>query len=95
MCIPVFFSFFHNGSLKLIPIQYGYLQNRDIIEAALYGSVSAGFTVEQVGVPRLDAAEEKWNDGPPAASRLIELQRRIAVNIPANESTWRSTQGDL
>ncbi|CAO3669855.1 unnamed protein product [Umbelopsis ramanniana] len=73
---------------------YGYLQNKDIIEAALHGSVSASFTVEQVGVPRLDTAEEKWNDGPPAASRLIELQRRIAIDIPACESIWRSTQGD-
>ncbi|KAH8550093.1 Ribokinase-like protein [Umbelopsis sp. PMI_123] len=71
---------------------YGYLQNKDIIEAAMYGSVSSSFAIEQVGVPRLDATEEIWNEGPPAVSRLIELQRRIvANNIPTSEAIWRST----
>lgn len=65
----------------------------DVVEAAMYGTVSASFTVEQVGTPRLVAragddgtvdgrrhvTDEKWNDGPTPGARLDELRRRLKV----------------
>jgi hypothetical protein len=56
-----------------------------MIEAALYGSISASFTVEQVGVPQLHATKEQWNQGPSPHSRLAELQNRIAEYMPTHE----------
>ncbi|KAH9844016.1 Ribokinase-like protein [Rhodofomes roseus] len=59
------------------------LAGGNIVEATLYGTVSASFTVEQEGLPRLTetrvedgVAIEQWNEDSPH-SRLIELQERL------------------
>ncbi|CAM0141549.1 unnamed protein product [Umbelopsis sp. WA50703] len=70
----------------------GYLLNKDIIDAALYGSVSASFTVEQVGVPKLHTTEERWNDDPSPEDRLADLRRRISTHMPSSEQQWRSAK---
>ncbi|CAG8530146.1 2265_t:CDS:2 [Paraglomus occultum] len=57
--------------------------NFDVFEAALYGTVSASYTIEQVGVPTLkglnDAGQELWSDedGVPEV-RLAKLRQRIS-----------------
>jgi len=56
--------------------------NFDVFEAALYGTVSASYTIEQFGVPTLkgsnDAGQELWSgdDGMPEV-RLAKLRQRI------------------
>jgi hypothetical protein len=62
-----------------------------MIVAALHGSISASFTVEQVGVPQLHATHEEWNKGPPPADRLVQLQKRIANIMPISEHYWSAT----
>ncbi|KAI9067619.1 Ribokinase-like protein [Trametes sanguinea] len=61
------------------------LTNGDILEATLYASVSASFTIEQEGLPRLTHAvdqtgrqAELWNGDSPQR-RLKELQGRLAT----------------
>jgi hypothetical protein len=77
--------------LFLLRLQYGYLKNKDMIVAALHGSISASFTVEQVGVPQLHATHEEWNKGPPPTDRLLQLQKRIANIMPISEHDWSAT----
>lgn len=58
---------------------YGYIHsNGDIVESALYGAVSASFTVEQVGVPVLNN-NECWNSGPSPKDRLESLRNRSCI----------------
>ncbi|CAO3609571.1 unnamed protein product [Mucor fragilis] len=55
---------------------YGYVHtNGDVNESALYGAVSASYTVEQVGVPVLND-DESWNSGSPPTQRLDILRNR-------------------
>ncbi|KAH9853707.1 Ribokinase-like protein [Lenzites betulinus] len=61
------------------------LSNGDVREATLYATISASFTIEQEGLPRLrhETAEgskqvEHWNGDSPAR-RLKELQERLAA----------------
>ncbi|KAI0334711.1 Ribokinase-like protein [Cubamyces sp. BRFM 1775] len=61
------------------------LANGDVSEATLYATVSASFTIEQEGLPRLThtkdangAEVELWNGDSPAR-RLKELQDRLAT----------------
>jgi len=56
-----------------------HLNQGDFYEAALYGSVSASFVVEQVGPPQLDTSgpHEIWNGDEPRR-RLQELRQKIA-----------------
>ncbi|KAL7312150.1 hypothetical protein PS15m_007949 [Mucor circinelloides] len=55
---------------------YGYIHtNGDVNESALYGAVSASYTVEQVGVPVLND-DESWNSGPSPIQRLDILRNR-------------------
>lgn len=49
--------------------------NGDVNESALYGAVSASYTVEQVGVPVLND-DESWNSGSPPTQRLDILRNR-------------------
>ncbi|KAI0637860.1 Ribokinase-like protein [Trametes polyzona] len=57
------------------------LTNGDVYEATLYASVSASFTIEQEGIPRLTHEDggqvERWNGDAPER-RLKELQERLA-----------------
>ncbi|KAI9329994.1 Ribokinase-like protein [Obelidium mucronatum] len=57
----------------------------DLVQAALYGSVSSSFTVEQFGPPVLQvvAGQELWNGERPK-DRVLKLQRRI-FGITASE----------
>ncbi|KAI0316716.1 Ribokinase-like protein [Amylostereum chailletii] len=56
----------------------------DVSQAVLYGTVSASYTIEQKGLPRLtraapaadDAADEEWNGDSPRA-RLEALRARV------------------
>lgn len=55
---------------------YGYVHtNGDVRESALYGAVSASYTVEQIGVPVLND-DESWNSGSLPAQRLDILRNR-------------------
>ncbi|KAH8999376.1 Ribokinase-like protein [Lactarius akahatsu] len=56
------------------------LTNGDVFEAALYGTVSASYTVEQLGLPKItrtseDVRNEEWNGDSPWG-RLHELKAR-------------------
>ncbi|KAI9023689.1 Ribokinase-like protein [Phycomyces nitens] len=53
--------------------------NGDIDKASLYGSVSASYMVEQVGVPlhRIVDGKEQWNEGPNPYERLALLEKRM------------------
>ncbi|UJO13671.1 uncharacterized protein CLAFUR5_03335 [Fulvia fulva] len=56
--------------------------NKDVVEAAKWGSVAASLCIEQVGMPSLtkastDGKSEKWN-GVSVPERLEEFQRRTA-----------------
>ncbi|KAH9077447.1 hypothetical protein EDB83DRAFT_1710581 [Lactarius deliciosus] len=56
------------------------LTNGDVFEAALYGTVSASYTVEQLGLPKItwasgDVRNEEWNGDSPWV-RLHELKAR-------------------
>jgi hypothetical protein len=54
-------------------------RGEDIETAVVWGSVAASFAIEQVGVPRLDRAEddrETWN-GHNVYDRLQEFQKRL------------------
>ncbi|CAB4412759.1 unnamed protein product [Rhizophagus irregularis] len=58
--------------------------NNDVFEAALYGSVSASFTVEQLGAPRLEFDQngnEIWNSGESPYERLHKLKQRVKEKI--------------
>lgn len=54
-------------------------KNFDVVEATRWGSVAASFCIEQVGMPRLTAADsqaaELWN-GVSVQERLQELKKR-------------------
>lgn len=53
---------------------YGWIEtNGNAVESAYYGAVSASFTVEQIGVPRL-SNNEHWNEGPSPLERLNILK---------------------
>ncbi|CAE6526876.1 unnamed protein product [Rhizoctonia solani] len=58
-----------------------YLSNGDVREAMLYATVSAGYTIQQLGLPRVDymgtEAVELWNGDRPE-ERLALLKRRCA-----------------
>jgi sugar/nucleoside kinase (ribokinase family) len=52
---------------------YGWLKtNGDPTEAALYGAVSASFTVEQIGVPVL-SDNESWNGGQTSPQERLDI----------------------
>ncbi|KAI9466751.1 Ribokinase-like protein [Lactarius psammicola] len=56
------------------------LTNGDVFEAALYGTVSASYTIEQLGLPQItrpsgDVRKEEWNGDSPWG-RLQELKVR-------------------
>jgi len=57
-----------------------YYSQGDVYESAFYGAVSASFTIEQAGLPKLtheaeDAAEEEWNgDSPRKRLQLLKLR---------------------
>ncbi|KAH9179974.1 Ribokinase-like protein [Lactarius sanguifluus] len=56
------------------------LTNGDVFEAGLYGTVSASYTVEQLGLPKItrasgDVRNEEWNGDSPWV-RLHELKAR-------------------
>jgi len=56
------------------------LTNGDVFEAALYGTISASYTVEQLGLPQItrassDVKSEEWNGDSPWG-RLQELKAR-------------------
>ncbi|KAG0705445.1 Ribokinase-like protein [Suillus ampliporus] len=56
-----------------------FLANGDVYEATLYASVSASFTVEQLGLPHLTLGSdgvEEWNQGSPH-KRLEVLRQRM------------------
>ncbi|CAG8760284.1 13617_t:CDS:2 [Gigaspora margarita] len=58
--------------------------NFDVFEAALYGAVSASFTVEQFGTPRLSFDErgnEIWNAGDTPSVRLQKLRLRVKEKL--------------
>ncbi|CAG8617814.1 4543_t:CDS:2, partial [Racocetra fulgida] len=58
--------------------------NFDVFEAALYGSVSASFTVEQLGTPRLgfdERGNEIWNSGDSPSVRLQKLRLRVKEKL--------------
>ncbi|KAL0089814.1 Ribokinase-like protein [Phycomyces blakesleeanus] len=50
----------------------------DLVKASLYGTVSASYMVEQVGVPlhRTIGEKEQWNEGPTPQERLSLLEKR-------------------
>ncbi|KAG8928527.1 hypothetical protein FRC02_006803 [Tulasnella sp. 418] len=54
------------------------LSNGDLLEAMLYASVSASFTIEQLGLPVITSRgdTEEWNGESPG-ERLNKLRRRI------------------
>jgi len=56
------------------------LTNGDVVEAARYGTISASYTVEQLGLPQItrassDVRSEEWNGDSPWG-RLQELKGR-------------------
>jgi len=56
------------------------LTNGDVVEAARYGTISASYTVEQLGLPQItrassDVKSEEWNGDSPWG-RLQELKAR-------------------
>jgi len=53
-----------------------FLANRNVYEATLYASVSASFTVEQLGLPHLTlgSSGEEWNHDTPR--RRLEVLRQ-------------------
>jgi len=58
------------------------LKDGDVYEAALFATVSASYTIEQLGLPRItrpssDVLNEEWNGDSPW-SRLQELKARHA-----------------
>ncbi|CAG8478987.1 11768_t:CDS:2 [Diversispora eburnea] len=58
--------------------------NFDIFEAALYGSVSASFIVEQLGTPRIfidELGNERWNTGDSPQVRLSKLRQRVKEKL--------------
>ncbi|CAG8572075.1 8354_t:CDS:2, partial [Acaulospora morrowiae] len=58
--------------------------NFDVFEAALYGSVSASFVIEQLGTPRLHIDEqgnESWNTGDSPHIRLDKLKQRVKEKL--------------
>ncbi|CAG8461554.1 13766_t:CDS:2 [Funneliformis caledonium] len=58
--------------------------NYDVFEAALFGSVSASFTVEQLGAPRLEFNQngnEIWNSGDDPQERLQKLRQRVKEKL--------------
>ena len=59
----------------------GFLDTRDMCQAACYGNVGASFAVEQIGLPELGGNEEGevWNDANPHL-RLREYMSRLEVD---------------
>ncbi|CAG8534701.1 6764_t:CDS:1 [Acaulospora colombiana] len=58
--------------------------NFDVFEAALYGSVSASFILEQFGTPILSIDErgnETWNTGDSPQVRLNNLRQRVKEKL--------------
>ncbi|KAG9294897.1 hypothetical protein G9A89_003237 [Geosiphon pyriformis] len=58
--------------------------NYDVFEAALYATVSASYTIEQVGPPRLKINElgfESWNDSDSPTIRLDKLKQRLKYSL--------------
>ncbi|KAI8975733.1 Ribokinase-like protein [Mycotypha africana] len=58
---------------------YGWIATKgDPVESTFYGAVSASYTVEQIGLPKLSnvASEETWNDGPRPSERLTILKQK-------------------
>lgn len=55
----------------------GLLLTNDLYEAMLYGTVSASFTIEQLGLPKLaiDNGKETWNGDSPSR-RLQDMKDR-------------------
>ncbi|KAF2154155.1 Ribokinase-like protein [Myriangium duriaei CBS 260.36] len=59
----------------------GLVRTGDVIEAAIWGSISASLCIEQVGIPVLEHGEdgnETWN-GVNVLQRVNEFRRRIGV----------------
>lgn len=66
------------GNAFLGAFSIGYLETRDVIEAAFYGSVAASFAIEQVGMPRKsnERKEELWN-GASVRERLDDYKAKL------------------
>jgi sugar/nucleoside kinase (ribokinase family) len=67
------------GNAFLGAFAIGYLDTGDLVHAACYGNVGAGFALEQIGVPTLDvlgAGKELWN-GSDVYSRLRDYRARL------------------
>ncbi|KAI8641355.1 Ribokinase-like protein, partial [Parasitella parasitica] len=59
---------------------YGYIHtDGNVKESALYGAVSASYTVEQVGVPVYHNGDESWNSGASPKVRLDQLRNTSCV----------------
>ena len=66
------------GNAFLGGLAVAMARGRGIEEAAIWGSVSASFAVEQVGVPNLmEGSGERWNKEN-VMQRLAEFQQRLA-----------------
>ncbi|KAL4753873.1 Ribokinase-like protein [Aspergillus terricola var. indicus] len=90
--LPAFYKHGHDkvvdptgaGNAFLGAFAVGYLQTRDAVQAACYGSIGASFALEQVGLPQLARDEgasangELWN-GENALERLMEYQRSFGI----------------
>ena len=60
----------------------GLVRTKDAIKAAIWGSVSASFCIEQVGVPTLSQVadqSERWN-GVNVGDRLADFERRCCLH---------------
>ncbi|CAE6419714.1 unnamed protein product [Rhizoctonia solani] len=66
-----------------------YLANGDVREATLYATVSAGYTIQQIGLPRVEYrvpdGEEFWNGDRPK-ERLALLKHRYAAGKPTGKA---------
>ncbi|KAG1471523.1 hypothetical protein G6F56_002074 [Rhizopus delemar] len=58
----------------------GWIQTeKDPVQSALYGAVSASYVVEQIGVPSL-SKDEQWNQGLNPMERLNLLKKKWTIN---------------
>jgi sugar/nucleoside kinase (ribokinase family) len=56
---------------------YGWIKtNGDAVESTYFGSISASFIVEQIGVPALSDGNQSWNVGPSPKERLAILKSK-------------------
>lgn len=56
-----------------------HLEDEDIRQACLYGSISSSYVIEQYGLPSLNLDDGKWNGTDRPMERLKELRARLAV----------------